>query len=126
MEHDSIEDLNKRVAVLEIQHGHLADKFEGVEGSIQHIVQKLDTHMVKTNDHITDMQISNAEATKQWSCMSKTIENATEILKEVSTKASDAHVMANKFDVISRTTVKIASGLGVVITALWALYKHFA
>lgn len=119
------DDLDKRIAVLEVKHEHLAEKFENVEDSIVGIVEKLDNHMEKTNDNIAEMQVSIAAATVALTGLSKTIDNATEILKDVSTRATDAQALASRFDTIGKTTIKITSVIGAIVTAIWAVYTHF-
>lgn len=119
------DDLDKRIALLEVKHEHLAEKFGNVEDHIGSIVEKLDNHMEKTNDNITEMQVSIAAATVALTGLSKTIDNATEILKDVSTRATDAHALANRFDTIGRTTIKITSIVGAIVAFVWGVYSHF-
>jgi len=118
------ENINVRVANLELQQTHILDKAEMLEERFATFERRVDRHMETTNEDVADIKAIAMKTETAIEYLAKAMDNLGSAIKENSSKANVAYERTERAETIFKTVFKIGSIAATVVAAAWAVYTQ--
>lgn len=115
-------DLNARVAVLEIKVSNTSDRLEESYAVTNRIVEKLDNHVLQSTQRDSQLQQSISDVTNAVTTLATNISQTNETLTDIAQLATNSNMQIAKWDTIVKTIAKIISIAAIVVGASWSVF----
>jgi hypothetical protein len=124
IERRRINDMNARVAVLEIKVSTAESRIEDTHTTQVRMIDKLDAHVIASTERDHQLQSTISQITGAVTILSSTVGETNETLKEIAKMATTSATQLMKWDTIAMTLIKVATVAAIVIGGAWSLFTY--
>jgi chromosome segregation ATPase len=122
VERRRINDMNARVAVLEIKVSTAEGRIEDTHATQIRLIDKLDAHVAASTERDHQLQSTINQITSAVTTLSGTVGETNTTLKEIAQMATTSATQLVKWDTIAMTIIKVATVGAIVLGGAWSLF----